>query len=162
MSITVDLQDMYSYSFAMIVIAGILVVGLLIFALVMRMKRKRKKRKIKNPVSKTEMSVAKMAQPDIKQKYFGQLYFLEKNCRNNEISNRMAYQELSKIIRYFVYEITGIKVHNYTLQEIAAVQLPSDIYSLIRECYEPEFAIDGNGDICGSITKARKVIAEWN
>ena len=70
-------------------------------------------------------------------------------------------QELSKITRHFVYEATGIKVHNYTLQEIKGTNL-SGLYSIISECYTPEFSVDKNGDIYGSITKARKVIEEWN
>lgn len=98
---------------------------------------------------------------NIKQKYYGMLYKLENNCRANKMSNRKAYQELSKIIRHFVYAATGIKVHNYTLQEIKETNIPG-LYDIVSECYAPEFAIDKNGDIYGSITKARKVIEGWN
>ncbi|MBQ3514654.1 MAG: hypothetical protein IJA32_12820 [Lachnospiraceae bacterium] len=155
MRMGVELQDMYSYSFIMMIVAAVLVVVPIIVMLGIIIKRK-KKRKVK-PIK--EMTVE--TRENIKQKYFGQLNRLEKHCRDNKLSNRKAYQELSKITRHFVYEATGIKVHNYTLQEIKGTNL-SGLYSIISECYTPEFSVDKNGDIYGSITKARKVIEEWN
>lgn len=157
MPITVELQDMHSYSFLMIVIVALFVaasVAAVLFVMINKNKNK------KEPVApKVEIPVVNPV--SIKQRYYGFLDELEANCRNNKISNRKAYQELSKITRYFVYEITGVKVHNYTLQEIERTNI-SSLYYLINECYMPEFSIDKNGDIYGSITKARKVIEEWN
>lgn len=86
---------------------------------------------------------------------------LDKKCREDKISNRHAYNELSKITRRFVYEATGIKVHHYTLEEIRRSNMP-DLYYMIEECYAPEFAKDKKGEIFNSISRSRKVIEEWN
>lgn len=155
MPITVELQGMHSYSFIMIVVAAIFVALSIVFALIIIIKRNKKE----TVIPKKEISVENRIA--IKQKYLGLLNKLEKKCRDRKLSNRKAYQELSRITRHFVYEATGIKVHNYTLQEIKKTNI-SGLYSVISECYAPEFAIDKNGDIYSSITKARKVIEEWN
>ena len=155
MPITVKLQDMHSYSVAMIVIAIIFVVVSIVLAVVILIRMCNRH----TPVHKVEITAADRV--NIKQKYFGLLYNLEKKCHDNKISNRKAYQELSRITRHFVYEATGIKVHNYTLQEIKGTNI-SGLYSVISECYAPEFAMDKNGEIYSSITKARKGIEEWN
>lgn len=155
MQTRVELQDMYSYSFIMMAVAAVFVLIPIVVLFVVLIKRM-KKIKIK-PIKK--MTVEN--RENIKQKYLGQLDRLEKHCREQKISNRKAYQELSKITRHFVYQATGIRVHNYTLQEIKETNF-AELYSVISECYTPEFALDKNGDIYGSIIKARKVIEGWN
>lgn len=155
MPITVELQDMHSYSVIMIVIEIAFVAISMVFALIVLLKRNKKE----IVVAKKEIPVENRA--IIKQKYLGLLNKLEIKCRDNKLSNRKAYQELSKIARHFVHEVTGIKVHNLTLQEIKNVEM-SGLSSVVSECYVPEFSIDKNGDIYSSITKAKKVIEEWN
>lgn len=155
MPITVELQDMHSYSLIMPAVVAVFVAVSIAIALAIIIKRNKKEPARPN----IEMPVAKRV--NIKQKYYELLSDLEKKCRDNKISNRKAYQELSRITRHFVYEATGVKVHNYTLQEIERTNITS-LHSVISECYVPEFAIDKDGDIYGSITRARKVIEEWN
>lgn len=157
MPITVELQDMHSYSYLMIVFVAIFVafsVGLIVFIIIKHCRKSNK-----NARPKVEMTP--VSRQNIKQKYSTLLSSLEQKCREEKISNRKAYQELSKIIRHFVYEATGIKVHNYTLQEIKETNI-SGLYDVISECYTPEFAIDKSGEIYSSISKARKVVEEWN
>ena len=156
MPITVELQDMHSYSVIMIVVVAIFVIASIV-ALGLFIVIKVSKKETTRP--KVEMTVQNRI--NIKQKYCGLLNNLERKCFDKKISNRKAYQELSKITRHFVYEATGIKVHNYTLQEIKGTNI-AGLYSVISECYAPEFAIDKNGDVYSSITKARKVVEEWN
>ena len=155
MPITVELQDMHSYSFIMIAVVIMFVAVSIACAVVIILKRRRKKA----PQPITQMPAA--SRENIKQKYINLLGRLEQNCQAERISNRKAYQELSRIVRHFVYEATGIKVQNYTLQEIEVMNVPG-LYAIVSECYVPEFAIDKNGDIYGSINRARRVIGEWN
>ncbi|MBQ6815420.1 MAG: hypothetical protein IJP13_07780 [Lachnospiraceae bacterium] len=156
MPITVELQDMHSYSIITIVVAVTLLVLLLAATIVIIVKIIKK-----DSVKSKAIEITPENRENIKQKYYRQLYNLEQNCHGGKLSNRKAYQELSKIARHFVYEATGIKVHNYTLEEIKQTNI-SGLYSVISECYMPEFAIDKDGDIYGSINKTRKVIEEWN
>lgn len=155
MKITVELQDMHSYSVIMIIIAITFIAISIVFVLIALLKRNKKE----ILVAKKENSIENRA--IIRQKYIGLLNQLESKCRYNKLSNRKAYQELSKITRHFIYEVTGIKVHNYTLQEIKNVEI-SGLSSVVSECYVPEFSIDKNGDIFSSITKAKRVIEQWN
>lgn len=157
MPIDVELQKMHSYSFLMILVVAIFVaasvIGLLVFVIKRMLKRKSEVQPVKEMTEATRES--------IKSKYNHQLDELEKKCKKKKISNRKAYQELSKLIRHFVYEATGIKVHSYTLEEIKETNL-SSLYSMILECYAPEFSVDHQGEIYGSIEKARQVIQTWN
>ena len=157
MPIDVELQKMHSYSFLMLLVVAVFVaasvIGLLVFLIKRILKRKNEIQPVKEMTPATRES--------IKSKYNRQLDELEKKCQNKKISNRKAYQELSKLIRHFVYEATGIKVHSYTLEEIKETNL-SSLYSMILECYAPEFSVDHQGEIYGSIEKARQVIKTWN
>ena len=56
---------------------------------------------------------------------------LSKEVEENKVNSREAYQKLSTIIRYFVYEVTNIKVQNYTLKEIKKINRPI-LYELIQ------------------------------
>ena len=159
MPITVELQDMHSYSPLMIILVIIfaaLSVGVAIFIIVMHFIHKNAAKNVR-PV----VEISPENRINIKQKYIAALNELEVKYREKKMSNRKAYQELSRIIRHFVYEATGIKVHNYTLQEIKSTNIVG-LYEVVSECYAPEFAVDKNGEIFTSIAKARKVIEEWN
>ena len=96
----------------------------------------------------------------IKDKYCALINELEMKRRDGKVSNRKAYQELSRVVRRFVYEMTGIKVHHNTLDEIQKLNMPN-LYAVIEECYAPEFSVDKDGSIYDTMKKARMVIKEW-
>ena len=97
---------------------------------------------------------------ELKRKYDAQLLELEEDVGNGTISERKAYQKLSALVRRFAHEMTGIKVSNYTLQELRQAGMPQ-LTALIEECYAPEFAPGNEGQVQEAIKKARKVIGEW-
>ena len=86
---------------------------------------------------------------------------LEARYEMGKVSEKEAYQELSKYIRHFVHDVTGIRVQNYTLEDIGRLNMPM-LYYLIAECYAPEFSADASGNLGESIRKAREVIYGWN
>lgn len=156
MQISVKLQDMFSYSIYYIFIVFILVFALTIYFIVTRKKKTRD--------NEEEIIVKKAETKDlnaIKNKYIKKIENLEEKLNNKKISIRGAYQSLSSIIRYFVYEVTNIKVQNYTLREIERLKMP-ELSELIKEYYAPEFAKHSLGNIKESISKTRKVIEKWN
>lgn len=156
MQISVKLQDMFSYSIYQIFIVFILVFALTIYFIATR------KKNVKD--TKEEIIVKKAEEKDlntIKNKYIKKIENLEEKLNNKKISIRGAYQDLSSIIRYFVYEVTNIKVQNYTLREIERLKMP-ELSDLIKEYYVPEFAKHSLGNIKESISKTRKVIEKWN
>ncbi len=156
METTVKLQDLYAYSILPISIIAILVIAITIYILIEKIKKK-------NEIVKIED--VKIVEPknikSIQNKYLKRLDNLRKKLELNRITTRVAYQGLSTLIRYFIYEVTDIKVQNYTLSEIEKLNMPF-LTELIQEYYAPEFAKQSIGDIKQAIEKTRKVVEKWN
>lgn len=152
MQVQTELRPMFSYSFLAIIFITIFTI--LIFFI---MKYFKKKNNIKN-----EIIIPK--QKDlilIKKDYLIKLDNLINELNENKISNRKAYQNLSSLIRNFIYEVTNIKVQNYTLTDIKKINMPI-LYELVSDYYDPEFAKISKGNIKVSINKTKMVIERWN
>ena len=115
-------------------------------------KKREKKPKVHAPKRKP-LSV-------LKWEYLQRLEYLERGIMAGSYTKRAAYQELSMLIRTFVYDATGIKVQNYSLQEIRRVGIPG-LTALVQEYYEPEFARQSMADIRASLFRTRKAIQLW-
>lgn len=156
MQITVELQDAFSYVplllFFLAAIAGVLLI-------LLWPKKKATAPSKPQPVKPQLVPPQNLA--SLKHKYDSLLVELFEKRSKNKLSDREAFQELSKIVRNFAFATTGIRVQNYTLSEIKAANLPR-LYELIAECYVPEFAKENNDNIYEAINKARKVVGEWN
>ena len=154
MQVETELSDMFSYSFLPIIIFIIVLLGLIIIFKLYKPHKAKEKVVLKpNTLSHNDTL-------NIKKKYLLQLDNLVKEVNDNSINVRKAYQKLSKLIRNYIFETTGIKVQNYTLSEIEKVNMPS-LYELVKEFYNPEFSISSSGNILESISKTRVVIEKW-
>ena len=158
MPITVELQDMFRYSWIPVAIAVIVVVVVGVAGLVYFIKHK--KEKPVEQVAKPQPAPKPVNEVQIRDKYCSLIDELEVTYKNGYISNRKAYQQVSEILRQFVFELTGVKVHNFTLEEIKRVNMPN-LTQIIDECYAPEFSVDKEGNIDDTIKKTRMVIREW-
>lgn len=155
MQVSVNLQGPFSYSILPLLVIILLIIILTVIYHIMKNKKKNNYALIEiKDIDEKDLRL-------IKQKYINELYKMERLLNENAMSIREAYQSLSVIIRYFVYEVTGIEVLNYTLKEIKKVNMP-ELYELIQEYYVPEFAEKSTGDAQSSIEKTRKVIEKWN
>ncbi len=145
------LRPMFSYSFVPISLLILAIVILIYF--------------IRKP-KETQKNIPKIVKPttknlfEIKNRYCKQIDILEQDFKNNKITKRKAYQKLSMLIRSFIFEVTQIKVQNYSLQEIKKVGIPS-LSFLVEEYYHPEFAKESEIEINGSLNKTREVIETW-
>lgn len=148
-----ELMPMFSYSLITILFFLILVI-INIFLLI-----KPKKSNIHNdtPIVIEPPENNKNA---IKERYLKEIDLLKTQLQNNEISSRKAYQRLSVIIRKFIFEMTSLKVQNYTLEEIRQIKMPV-LIDLVGEYYDPEFSVNEKGNIESSIEKTREVISRW-
>ena len=97
---------------------------------------------------------------NITDQYLNKLNDLEKSLDNKDITSRKAYQELSMLIRLFVYELTDLEVQSCSLKEIKKLNIPV-LYELIKEYYDPEFSKISKGNIKSSIEKTKGVISRW-
>ena len=154
MQIDVNLKAPFSYSWIPIVV--LLIVLLLPFIYLLLKKLgvfNLKKNNILNFTAKDINS--------IKYKYLNKLNDLDKSLNDKKITSRKAYQELSMLIRLFVYELTGLEVQSCTLKDIKKLNIPI-LYELIKEYYDPEFSKISKGNIKASIEKTKEVISRWN
>lgn len=158
MKTSVTLQEPFSYSLLPIIALSVLVLsyGMYLFYSYLRKKDKKKisKKPELKPVSKTDLA-------QIKRKYLAELERIRQAAQQGEITTRITYQNMSSCIRQFVYEVTGIKVQNYTLLDIKQLQMPH-LESLIAEFYHPEFAVISQGDSDAAYQKAKRIIELWN
>ncbi len=158
MPITVKFQGMLSYSvwIVTVAVAVVVLIGIVAFILFLRAKKKPPV-----PVKREPAPVpTPVAGEQLKNKYCMMIDELEQACRKGKVNNRKAYQKLSVVLRRFVHELTGVKVHNCTLEEINRLNMPQ-LASVIAECYAPEFSVDKEGEIYNTMNRARMVIKEW-
>lgn len=155
MQITVKLQEAFSYS----ILPSLILLGLIVLLTIYFIWSKKNSKKTEEKeivIKEVKKDVNK-----IKEKYLKKLENLETKINEKKISIRGTYQNLSSIIRLFVYEVTNIKVQNCTLREIDKLNMPN-LTRLIEEYYAPEFAEHSLGNIKSSLEKTRKVIEKWS
>lgn len=161
MPITVDLQDVYSYNKVAFIVAAVLFVAILVIGTIILIKYLQSKTKPKTPppppVVKEPTNVAKAR---IKSKYLGLITKLENDYRGGKIKEREAFETLSRLARKFVRESTGIKVTNYTLEEIRSLNIPK-LSKAIELCYPPEFSYEPDGDFMSTTSIAKSLIQTW-
>ena len=150
MQIDTELREMFSYSIILIIPLLLLIILLLI--IILHKKKDIKNVKIIQPSSKNLI--------DIKSKYLYNIQILIVDLNTNKISERIAYQSLSRLIRNFIYEVTNIKVQYYTLEDIKKINMPI-LSKLVEEYYNPEFERVSKGNVLESIDKTKKVIENW-
>ena len=151
MQVQTELRPMFTYSYLIIIIPFLL--GIVLFIMLILSKKEKVIKEVIIPKPADVIS--------IKNKYLNRLQQLNASLSSNKITSRKAYQELSSLIRNFIFEVTNIQVQNYTLDEIKTVNMPV-LYELVSEYYDPEFAIISKGNISSSIEKTRMVIEKWN
>ena len=158
MQTTVNLQEPFTYSLIPLIITILLIIGITIYIILSKKAKQEvieKKEEVKAIPEKNIKNI-----PVIKNRYLQQLNDIEDKYNNKKIELRKAYQLISETIRLFVFEVTDITTQNYSLSEIQKLNIP-ELYELIKEYYEPEFASKTIGDFNSSINKARRVIKEW-
>lgn len=159
MQTTIKLQEPFTYSIIPLIITICFVLAMTFYLIYLNIKKKKVRVEDDHLKVIPEKNIKNV--PVIKDKYLEQLNSIEYKYTNNMIDLRKAYQLISESIRMFVFEITDITTQNYSLKEIKKLNIP-DLYELIEEYYEPEFASRSVGDFGVSIEKARRVVKEWN
>ena len=155
MESSISLQEPFSYAvWPMILTGGILAAVICCFAVLRIAKVRREKKKLQI------IEIPALDMQKIKSKYLGELMKIQEEFDEGNIDIRSAYQRMSRCSRGFVQSVTGIRVQNYTLQDIAALNIPS-LYELVAEYNSPEFSRHSEGDVRRSIAKTRSLIETW-
>lgn len=152
MEVKIELNDMFSYTVLIMIILFIILIALLIIRLYKYPIKRKEKVKVIKPKT--------VDKNKIRNNYISELLKLEKDVDSKKVTIRAAYQKQSIIIRKFVYEMTGVHVNNYTLEDIKNINMP-ELYNLVKEYYDPEFSKISKGDVKNSINKTLEVIRKW-
>lgn len=157
--ISVDLQDPFSYSKLPIWITAAVIVASIVVLLLIFLLRKLLRKDTSN--TSADISVFRpKSLPAAKNEYLAKINAVEQQYRGGTMNARIAHQELSAIVRMFVYDLTGIEAQNFSLNEIKARNI--SISHLIEEFYAPEFAQRSDKETLSSVEDARRVILSWN
>lgn len=132
---------------------------MILFTIYLLIKRNKQKKRVEDKIKVEEIKNVDIN--EIKRKYLEELDVIESQLNTNMIHIRIAYQDISRIIRHFVYEVTNIHVQNYSLKEIKDLDMPM-LYELMQEYYVPEFSKYSYGNVKDSLQKTRKVIEKWS
>ena len=152
--INFDLEDMFSYSYIPIIIS--LIIFLILFIIYYHFFIRKKK----VPVQFHHH----VGVDALKRTYLKRLDDIIEKYHKQTINDRQVYIQLSRLIRGFAYEMTGIKLQNCTLEDISKLDIPQ-LYNLVYEYYDPEFAKFSQGHspivINRVLVKTREVIDKW-
>ena len=159
MDISVELQSKYSYIFWPLIVFFAVVIVFLIALIVQKKLKSRPPKTI--DIEQAWRALSEQEKYALKMKYFALLDALYARAAANQISVRSCYQCLSRYVREFVSDITGIKVNRCTLSDIKRMNMPM-LASLIEEYYEVEFAKVSVGNAADAIARTKRVIEVWN
>lgn len=157
MKTTVKLQEPFSYAIWPIIVIGVILAGYLIYLFIRKQMRSGKHKNEKIVVKQHTSADITL----IKANYIRELEKIKSDLCNDQLTTRDAYQQMSMCIRRFVYDVTGIKVQNYTLEDIRQLNI-TVLEELVMEYYIPEFAIESIGNSMESIEKTKRAIEKWN
>lgn len=159
--ISVKLQDEYSYAIWPIISLVVIVIAAVIIYLFTRFLKHLENREKVIDGQKAWRALSDSEKYYLRMKYFQLLDELYYRVSYNQISVRHCYQRLSRYVREFVSEITGVKVNKCTLHDIKQMNMPM-LAALVEEFYAVEFAKVSSGDAGAAIAKTKRVIEIWN
>lgn len=165
MDTTVTMYGFAKYGTAIVVLLFLLVIAIGILYLFFLSKSKKEVLDAQNPNKKLKIEEPA---PSVKQRiinrYSKDIGNIQFEYINKKMSGREAYQELSKEIRKFAREMTGVDISVYTLEEIKMLKFPV-LEELIENCYQPEFSSEHENDadktIEKTIERTLKVMKKW-
>lgn len=160
MRITVHLQEKYGYIILPLIIFILAVSFVCALILYLKYRPKNKKKRVVDG-EKAWRALYDDEKYRLRIKYLQLLDALYYKVSYDRISNRQCYLMISRYVRQFVSEITGVKVSRCTLNDIRWMNMPM-LAALIEELYEAEFSKSSLGDPYWAIEKTKRVIEVWN
>lgn len=160
MRITVHLQEKYGYIILPVIIFILAVSFVCALILYLKYRPQHKKKRVVDG-EKAWRSLYDDEKYRLRMKYLQLLDALYYKVSYDKISNRQCYLMISRYVRQFVSEITGVKVSRCTLNDIRWMNMPM-LAALIEELYEAEFSKSSLGDPYWAIEKTKRVIEVWN
>lgn len=128
------------------------------YAVVFFVTRKKKKKSISTLTAKNPSPKDTAA---IKQKYLALIEEVQSAVQAKTMPSRDAHLRLSYLLRFFAYEIQGIRAYTLTLSDLKKTRYEK-LTRAIDDYYKPEFHEVEKGDITAAIATAREVVSSWS
>jgi hypothetical protein len=163
METEVTLRPPFGYPTWMIVVSIVLLVAVIAANVILRVVLPGKLelgRKRRNKETPQQQDAPYFNLEETKWRHISQLDTLRVACLAGQVDRRIAHEEISRVARSFVHEVTKVDVRDWTLAEIRRSPYAS-LAELIDICYEPEFAEHSETDPIRSIDHAKAVIWSW-
>lgn len=160
MRITVHLQEKYGYLILPVIIFALAVSFVCALILYLKYRPQHKKKRAVDG-EKAWRALYDDEKHRLRMKYLELLDALYYKVSYDKLSNRQCYLMISRYVRQFVSEITGVRVSRCTLNDIKWMNMPM-LAALIEELYEAEFSKSSLGDPYWAIEKTKRVIEVWN
>lgn len=113
------------------------------------------------PRAVAEPSIPRVAaSPGLRRLYLGRIEEIAALLEAGEIGPRTATQELSRIVRGFVQEATGVRASRMTLEELRR-QPVAAVATAVERFYPGEFSAPGEPDAEAALVGARTVVDSW-
>lgn len=93
-------------------------------------------------------------------KYAGLIAEVEREFHSGGLSEREVNSRLSLLVRFFVYETSGVDAQVMTLDDLRGASVPG-ITEAVADYYPVAFEQERHGDPAEAISTAREVIATW-
>lgn len=101
-------------------------------------------------------------QDGLKAEFLRAINELDQKVDVGELDERMAHQELTRVMRHFVRRSMNVDVRADTVTTLTAHPDTREIGELIGDLYEPDFAPVSTVPFAQSARRAREVIRRWS
>ena len=98
---------------------------------------------------------------DLRTKYNALIGEVEESHRRGELSARASHQKLSLLLRYFVYESSGLRAPQMTLTELRGTPAVP-LAEAVEKLYPGAFSSRGHGSVHEAAETARRVVFSWS
>lgn len=92
---------------------------------------------------------------------FARVDEVERLVASGELDDRTAYERLSRAVREFAAESTGVPADHMTLSDLSHTQLHGTTRT-VAQLYPGIFAPDAQRNVAAAVHDARAVISGWN
>lgn len=158
----IKLQPNIFNNLPVVILLGILLCSPLLYwlfqLLLNAIKRRKEKRLANQVVAPKPLRPLPRA---VKEEYLRKLDILHNKFNAKEISSKVAYHNISMLVREFAKSYADLDLTTKTLSEIDNNRFPQ-LYGLIGELYEPEFSKEKEKNIEAIILQAKRIIETWN
>ena len=97
----------------------------------------------------------------LKVKYSSMIDEVEAEHRAGRLTERAVAGRLSLLLRFFVFETSGVDAHVMTLSDLRVARLPA-VTGAVEGFYPPAFRQQTDGDADSAVETAREVVRSWS